>query len=204
MFPVFLGMLLYGLVHSLLAGQQMKVAVRKRIGERAYQGLYRITYNLFAVLSILPILILIAKRPGENVWSFHERWEAPLLIIRVIALIGFLVSSLHIDILRFLGIRQLFAHVNGDPLPLPEEKLNTSGVYRLVRHPLYLFSLMLIWPVMTMSEGYFGFCIGATIYLAVGSLYEERRMVGYFGEEYIQYRSRVPWMLPFPRYNMKL
>jgi protein-S-isoprenylcysteine O-methyltransferase Ste14 len=106
---------------------------------------------------------------------------------------------LQIDTGRFLGISQLSAYQLGRELPLPSEPLQTGGVYRIVRHPLYLFSLMLIWPTATMRAGYFGFCVGTTIYFLIGSLFEERRLLAGFGPAYSDYRDRVAWMIPFVR-----
>jgi protein-S-isoprenylcysteine O-methyltransferase Ste14 len=80
---------------------------------------------------------------------------------------------------------------------LPTEPLQTGGVYQLVRHPLYLFSLMVIWPLPAMTEAMLGFNIAATIYFTFGSLLEERRLVAIFGQDYITYQQRVPWLIPF-------
>jgi protein-S-isoprenylcysteine O-methyltransferase Ste14 len=36
-----------------------------------------------------------------------------------------------------------------------------------------------------------------TIYVAVGSILEERKMALAFGPEYEGYRKAVPWLIPF-------
>lgn len=203
MIPVLAGMVVYGIIHSWLASQTIKALIRNWVGDRIYHGFYRIGFNLFALMSILPIVLLVMLRPGGVVWSLNLNWRFPLLVIQMVGIAGFAASSLQIDLLRFLGISQLFAYLRGDPLPLPDERLKTGGVYALVRHPLYLFSILLIWPVTTMTEAYLGFCIGTTLYFIVGSVYEERRMMSAFGEVYVQYRARVPWMLPLPRIGNK-
>ena len=38
--------------------------------------------------------------------------------------------------------------------------------------------------------------LGITVYLVVGALYEERKLVRLFGEEYIKYRERTPMLIP--------
>jgi protein-S-isoprenylcysteine O-methyltransferase Ste14 len=133
------------------------------------------------------------------VWEIPASLHAILLIIQVISAIGLIVSLLQIDLLRFLGFRQVKAYLNGDSLPLPTENLQIKGLYRFVRHPLYLFSIVSIWSVSSMADVYLGFCIGATLYFVVGSLYEERRLIKTFGEPYINYQQRVPWLIPFVR-----
>ncbi|MFW5772948.1 MAG: methyltransferase family protein, partial [Phototrophicaceae bacterium] len=118
---------------------------------------------------------------------------------QALGLVGFVLALAKIDQGRFAGTRQLRAYLNHEPLPLPPESLQTGGVYGWVRHPLYLFSMMVIWPVTTMTEAYLGFCIATTIYFLAGSYFEERRMLREFGQPYRDYQARVPWLLPLPR-----
>jgi protein-S-isoprenylcysteine O-methyltransferase Ste14 len=201
MLLVLISMLIYGLIHSLLASREVKDAFQGRLGERVYHGFYRLIYTIIAVVTFLPIAGLVILREGDVVWSIPLEWEPVLFVVQMIGIVGFLVSVFQIDGMRFLGLRQAWAYFNGEPLPLPAEPLSTKGVYAIVRHPLYLFSLLVIWPVQTMTEAYLGFAIGATLYFIVGSYYEERRMVEVFGDQYQAYRERVPWLIPFLRFG---
>lgn len=190
-------MLLFSLIHSLMAGQNIKNLIRKRFGERVYFGLYRIGYNVIAVISLMPIFLLIFLYPGNPVWSVSGILAVGLTLIQVAGLVGLSISLLQIDLGQFTGVSQLRAYLNNLPLPLPTEPLQVKGVYKLVRHPLYLFSLMMIWPFPMMSQALFAFNIGATLYFIFGSLLEERRLLAIFGQDYIEYRKRIPWLIPF-------
>jgi protein-S-isoprenylcysteine O-methyltransferase Ste14 len=194
---VIISLLLYGLIHSLLAGSRAKNFIRQQYGDRAYYGLYRIGYNVFALISIAPVVALVMFYSGDTFWNVDSGWQALIQILRVVGVVGIGISLLQIDGQRFLGVRQFKAYLNKDPLPLPDEPLQTGGIYRIVRHPLYLFSLMVIWSMTSMSEAYFGFCIGATIYFVVGSLVEERRLAQAFGDEYKNYQRQTAWLIPF-------
>ena len=70
------------------------------------------------------------------------------------------------------------------------------GPYRWVRHPLYLFSLILIWtgPVFTMDRLLHN--VIWTIWIVFGAVLEERDLVDCFGEAYRSYQRRVPMLLP--------
>jgi protein-S-isoprenylcysteine O-methyltransferase Ste14 len=197
MIAVLIAMLIFGLIHSILAGREIKTAFQRRFGDRACHGLYRIVYNGVTVMTLIPIAYLIVFAETRQVWQFDLRWELPLMIVQGIGLVGLVVSLLQIDLGRFLGTAQLRAYLSGAPLPLPPEPLQTSGLYAIVRHPLYLFSLLTIWPVTTMTDTYLGFCIGATLYFVIGSWYEERRLIGAFGDDYRAYQRRIPWLIPF-------
>jgi protein-S-isoprenylcysteine O-methyltransferase Ste14 len=114
-----------------------------------------------------------------------------------VGLIGLVVSLLQINLGQFTGLSQVRAYVAGDPLPLPIEPLQTKGMYALVRHPLYLFSLMILWPVSSMTDTMLAFNIAATLYFVIGSRYEERRLTEAFGQPYRAYQQRVAWLIPF-------
>jgi protein-S-isoprenylcysteine O-methyltransferase Ste14 len=194
---VLAAMLIYGALHSLTAASGWKARVAARIGDRAFLGLYRLGYTVVSVMTLLPVLALMAWEPRHTVWSASGAAAATLTTLRVLAVIGLSLALLQIDGLRFLGIRDAVAYFRGSPLPLPPERLATTGVYRLVRHPLYLFSAIALWASPVMTESFLGFAIGATAYFAVGSMLEERKILSAFGPEYLAYRDRVPWLIPF-------
>jgi len=198
MILVLISMLIYGLFHTLLAGQ-FKTWFQRQFGDRVFYGLYRLIFNLLAVITLAPAYLLMSIQERNTLWEIPTNSQPILLIIQVISGIGLIVSLLQIDLLRFLGLRQLMAYFNDAPLPLPNENLQIRGLYRIVRHPLYLFSIVSIWSVSIMSDVYLGFCVGATLYFVVGSFYEERRLVKTFGESYIEYQRQVPWLIPFVR-----
>jgi protein-S-isoprenylcysteine O-methyltransferase Ste14 len=191
-------MFAFALVHSWMAGG-LKSIIRRRFGERAFHGLYRITYNLVSVLTVIPIGLLLVFGRGEVVWTLPEQILPLTLVLQAIGAIGFVISILQVDQGQFMGLAQMRAYFAGQPLPLPPEPLQQRGMYQLVRHPRYLFSMMVQWPLPIMTETWLAFNIGATLYFLIGSRLEERRLLGIFGEEYRAYQRRVPWLLPLPR-----
>ncbi|HRF98996.1 MAG TPA: NnrU family protein [Aggregatilineales bacterium] len=197
MIAVLLAIVAFGFIHSILASKEAKSAFEEKFGERAYHGLYRLTYNIITIMTLLPVGALMISQSNRIVWHVESPISILFLILQGIGVIGLLISVLQIDGGQFLGTSQAIAYFTGKKLPLPKEPLSVKGVYAFVRHPLYLFSLMVIWFVPTMSEGYLGFCIGATLYFIIGSWYEEKRLIAYFGDEYRAYQKRVAWMIPF-------
>ncbi len=49
-----------------------------------------------------------------------------------------------------------------------------------------------------MTESWLAFDIAVTLYAIIGSRFEERRMTATFGQEYVDYKNRVPSLIPFP------
>jgi methanethiol S-methyltransferase len=194
---VLVAVLVYGTFHSLMAAPWFKALSARVMGERAYLGLYRMLYSIISVLTLLPVLTLMAAQSGRTVWRVNGMAADILLLIRALGAIGLLIALLQIDLLRFLGIKDLIVYLRDGQLPLPSEALSTRGLYRLVRHPFYLFGLVVLWATPSMKEAGLGFTIGSTIYLALGSILEERRMIRTFGADYVEYRKTVPWLIPF-------
>jgi protein-S-isoprenylcysteine O-methyltransferase Ste14 len=198
MLAVLIATFVFGVTHSLFAGQPIKQAVRRRLGDRAYRGLYRLGYNLVAMAGF-SIVIVLAYLESSTIWLVDGAPGVLLLVVQGIGLAGLSISLLQIDLGRFLGLSQLRAFVNGQALPLPPESLQTGGVYRIVRHPLYLFSLLVIWAFPRMTEGWLAFNIMVTLYMIIGSILEERRLIQEFGQQYVDYQRQTSWLIPTKR-----
>ncbi len=194
---IILALLAFGAFHSLTAATRVKSFVRSLMDERIYLGWYRLLYKVLSIITLAPALYLTIIATGQTIWSLDGTLAAIFKALQLVGVVGLVISLLQIDLLRFFGLKQIMAYFKGDKLPLPDEPLALKGVYALVRHPLYLFTLMFLWfnPIMTASG--LGLVIGATFYFALGSVLEEQKMAQQFGEAYRNYQQRVPWMIPF-------
>jgi len=189
--------IMWALLHSLTAAQRTKDWVKQRVGERPYQGLYRLFYNIVAVVTFVPVLWVTAvKLPNSELWHMPTPWGIAANVVQLIGIIGLGIALFQTDFWDFVGVRQAVRYFNGETeINLPP-KLVTGGMYALVRHPLYFFSLLVIWfsPVMTLQTLIFN--IFVTMYLWAGSRVEERRLADFFGPTYDSYRSKVPGIVP--------
>lgn len=73
----------------------------------------------------------------------------------------------------------------------PRRNFEPRGLYHLLRHPIYLAFLALIWfiPTMTIDRA---LLTGIwTIYIYIGSYLKDQRLIHYVGEPYRQYQSKV-------------
>jgi protein-S-isoprenylcysteine O-methyltransferase Ste14 len=73
-----------------------------------------------------------------------------------------------------------------------------NGLYCHVRHPLYSAGLLFIWLSPLMTTSLLALNLGLTLYIIIGSIFEERRLVGQFGQAYVDYQRRVPRLIPRP------
>lgn len=79
--------------------------------------------------------------------------------------------------------------------------LHTSGLYLVMRHPLY-FGVLLLEVGTQLILGnrlmMVGGLAGTTLFFALRVKREEKGLVEMYGQQYQQYRSRVPLGLPLP------
>ena len=182
----------YGVIHSLLAATPVKRWVRRAFGLSSDHW-YRLTYNIFATITLLPMLAMMVLLPSQTLYVVPSPWRWLMLGGQALAALAILFTLLQTGLFHFVGLSQLFAD-------RPEENgsLNVGGFYAWVRHPLYTFSLVFIWLTPVMTTNTLVAFILFTIYFFIGSHYEERRLVAEFGAEYEDYRRQVPGIVPLP------
>ena len=76
-----------------------------------------------------------------------------------------------------------------------------NGLYRFVRHPLYTAGLVIIWLMPVMTCNLLALNIGLTLYVLIGAVYEERKLLKEFGQAYAAYRQRTPMLIPGLRFK---
>jgi len=180
----------YGLVHSWLASLQAKVLAWRALGAPG-DRLYRLAYNLFAVISLLPVLALPAILPDQSLYIIPFPWTLLSLAIQGLAVLALLVGLLQTGVWSFIGLEQLLAPPDSRP---PE--LVVSGLYRRVRHPLYTAGLVFIWFTPIMTWNVLALNLGLSAYLFIGAYFEERKLLREYGQAYQVYRQRTPMFFP--------
>jgi len=198
-FWILLTLAAFSILHSVLASPGAKTLARQWLGQRMADGIYRLLYNVIATVTIIPPLLLAVLLPDRP-----PLWRLPTLLLFVtgplqLAALGAMAISLwRVDLPRFIGLRQSFRLWAGEAEPRDPPVLRTDGLHGWVRHPLYFFSLVVIWLLPAMTPNFLALNIGVTVYFWIGSIFEERKLVQDFGEVYRAHQRRVPRLLPTP------
>jgi protein-S-isoprenylcysteine O-methyltransferase Ste14 len=85
----------------------------------------------------------------------------------------------------------------GKKKPPPPMTLRMSGPYRYVRHPFYFCCLVLFWSCPNLTFDRLLYNVVWSIWVVVGTFLEERDLVMDFGDQYRDYQSKVPMLIPW-------
>ena len=90
------------------------------------------------------------------------------------------------------GIRTVFGTERSEP------ELITTGVFSIVRHPIYTGALLFCVgsSLITMSLASAGCCVSLGFFYYMISRYEERILKEEFGNDYLNYSRKVGMMFP--------
>lgn len=181
--------------HSLLIAPAVSDAAFRRISWLARW--HRLLYNGFAALTLIPLMVVTAQAGGAPVFGWEGWWNLLRLVMLLSALLLFRGGAAEYDTQALLGLRQL--RTGESQLLLSDSpKFADSGVFGLVRHPWYLGSLLFIWSVLpAYPPGPFLAAVILSLYLVVGTLLEERKIIARHGDSYRLYQQRVSMLLPW-------
>ena len=171
---------IYYIVHSFLTSQFVK-------NRFDFKG-YRIAYNLFAVITLVPVIYVLFK-------SVFDSFAIPLSV-RIGGVLLLLIGIyIHVATFRwfsskvFLGIEE---QKDADQV------LVTDGLYSTVRHPFYTGTLMQFWSLFILFPNlyFLSFALLSSIYVVIGSRLEENKLIVHH-PKYVEYRQTVPALIPW-------
>jgi protein-S-isoprenylcysteine O-methyltransferase Ste14 len=173
------GWIIYFALHSILAAD----AIKKHFPWR----LYRILYVLISIVGLLAMLFF-----NDSIHSVNFLVsEGP---VRYISL---LLTTFGVMIIQSSFRQYSFKGFIGAGEEI--KTLRTEGVLQYVRHPILAGVILVV-------VGFFFFipnvptlisCICVLVYVPIGMYLEEKRLVAIYGDEYREYRKRVPAIVPF-------
>ncbi len=151
---------------------------------------------LFSIVSSLLLLLLMVFWQKSNfmVISAHGDLRWLLRLIFGLALSGFLWGTRSLGSLDTFGTERMRRNV--EKKTTKPTRLVIRGPYRWVRHPLYLFCIVMIWSCPDLTADRLLFNVIWTIWIIVGIILEERDLVSQFGPSYLDYRKNVPMLIP--------
>jgi protein-S-isoprenylcysteine O-methyltransferase Ste14 len=181
---------LFAIQHSVMARPGFKRWWTRFVPTEIERSTYVLASN------VVVIAIMWLWQPiGPQVWQVqNELGRALLYGLFATGWLMVPVVSLLINHFDLFGIRQVWLHLRRRPYThLP---FATPGIYRYVRHPLYVGWIIAFWATPSMSVGHLLLAASMTVYMLIAIPFEERDLVEVHGEKYRTYREQVPGLIP--------
>jgi methanethiol S-methyltransferase len=181
----------YGVVHSAMISETATGFLKRRLGDSF--RFYRLFFNVVAVVLLVPVVSYsMSLQRGPVV-----RWDGPWLAVRyalvAVGVLLFVTGGRHYSLRQFIGISQLQGTPTGGLAT--GGGIDSSGVLGVIRHPWYTGLVLLLWARDLDVSGLVASGV-LTVYLLVGTLLEERKLVHEFGDAYRGYQRRVSMFVP--------
>lgn len=181
---------LFGVQHSVMARPGFKRAWTKIVPP----PIERSVYVLLASIALI-VMFLFWQPIDSTVWSVENPIGYNILF--GLFWVGFgivLVSTFLINHFELFGLQQAWFHGRDRQVKAPQ--LREPSLYRLVRHPMMLGFFIAFWATPEMSGGHLLLAAAMSAYILIALHYEERDLVGLFGPDYENYRTRVGMLIP--------
>jgi len=194
----------FAVVHSFLITHSAKAYAEDLFGTAAVKGLYRLFFTIISLITTGAVFVFILSLPDHVVISLQPEIRFPLRLLQIGALIIGVLAFRVTPLFDFLGFTQawrfLRGHdIDGDIEGLRQMPIIRTGVYGIVRHPLYLAAILLLACSPEYTRNWITARAICILYVLIGTSLEERRLLRERGEEYRLYQAEVPRL--FPRFR---
>ena len=151
-------------------------------------GLERSVYVWIASLLFLAVCWMWQPLPGV-IWQTR----GAAIVLFVAQAFG---VALTIAAARIVGIWELAGVTQPDPAKPVE--FRAEGPFAIVRHPIYLGWVLMVFAIPVMTASRLLFAVISTGYLIAAIPLEERSLIQAFGQKYVAYQSQMKWrLIPF-------
>jgi len=184
-------------MHSLLITRSV-IAFFKNILKEKF-AYYRLYYNLFSILTLIPILFYPFSIRERVLFDWPGAWLLLKLAMYIAAFKLFYGGYRVYDLQYVVGLKQI--RYFSTEKKLEPMLFKTSGILEYVRHPWYAGGILLIWGFGDITDVSLVIKVILTGYFIIGTILEERKLVVEIGEPYKEYCRRVPMLIPWRRIN---
>jgi len=195
-FTTAVAFLAFAVMHSITVSRAFKRRLAGIVGETFMRAYYRLAFTVFSAVITAVAAYIIYIQPDVTYWHPPLYISLPARIIQLCGVL-LLVFAFHpFDPGYFSGIRQARDYIGtgktgGDIEGMKGGVLVTSGVYGLVRHPMYLGGILIFLFEPELTENSLVLRLLAAAYFIWGGYIEERRFIEDFGDAYREYMKKV-------------
>lgn len=191
-YPVLMNLgllLLFALQHSVMARPAFKRIITKVLPTH----LERSTYVLATAVVLVPLIQFWQPMIADSLWSVESPTYRALIQAAYFMGFGVTVAATYM-----LNHNHLFGLQQAAGRDMLDKEFRTPFLYRHVRHPIQTGVLIAMLATPDMTFGRALLAAGMIVYIFIGLYFEERDLITEFGDAYLDYKKRVPALIPNP------
>lgn len=186
----------YCFLHSFLISVSFTNIITRLL--KNYYAFYRLFYVSISLILLIPLINYTNQIDRAIIISYSFYWS----VIRYIFMYGslllfFWAFFFSYDPLSFFGIRQIL-NFNKNKEKNSTAEIKQNGLLGIIRHPMYLALIIYLW-CQTFRVVDIIINTILTIYVIIGTILEEKKLVLEFGDAYKHYQQQVPMLIPFTK-----
>lgn len=179
--------------HSLFVTHAWRDFLRRQMPK--YHTLGRLLYVVSSSLTLLFLMRWIKQQPETILWSWHSGWVWVRWSGLALSGVLFVLGAKSFDVRAFAGLRQCAALMRGVVYQVPPFKM--GGILSKIRHPWYSGTILFLFFCFPFSDTNLIWRSIFVAYVFLGTELEDRKLLSEFGNDYENYRSKVPRFIPW-------
>ncbi len=147
---------------------------------------------------VLLLVVVLWQTSTQTIITLSGFFRWLLRAVFFFSLMGFYWGIKALGSFDPFGLEPIINRLRGrNAAPMP---FTVAGPYRWVRHPLYLFTILMIWSCPDLTRDRLLFNLLWTVWIVIGSYLEELDLIVQFGDAYRGYQKRVPMLVPLVKW----
>lgn len=171
--------------HSIMVRPGFKNQIMNLIPEQFMPRVYSITSGVTLIT-----VVFFWQGTGDSFIRLPFWLLCVMGLLFILSMAGFYWGISSLPWIDPLGIR------------IPKERkrkkwvLKIEGPYKIMRHPLYFFALVMIWSTTDFTRDRLMFNLLWSGWIFFGTRLEEKELANLFGDDYLQYQKHIPMLFP--------
>jgi protein-S-isoprenylcysteine O-methyltransferase Ste14 len=182
-------------LHSFLISRHFTAFLKRILGRR--YGYSRLAYTFFSLVSLVPVFAYQLGLAETVIFAWPWPWSLLKYAMYGAASLFFYGGLRVYDVQYMLGLQQVRQlHRGVEPAGVP---FSREGILGRVRHPWYSGAILFVLAYGDVTDASLVVKTVLSVYVVIGALLEERKLMGEYGEPYRAYRREVPMFIPWKK-----
>ena len=150
----------------------------------------------YATIASIQLLLLFLLWSPSNIIFYDLKYPNNILntILFIISWVLLSISSFQAGYqvqTGSLGWTSMFFSRKPIFPPMP-----TKGLFKLIRHPIYLSFCLVLWTPPTMTLDLFLVALTYSLYCFFAPMFKEKRFIKIYGKSFVNYKKNTPYFFP--------